>query len=84
MKLLDIYLYLFIILFGNNLIQDSYLALIKPYWQIIITSYRLALQALYELVERFQCDKNPGFMTLFLEQCRVLSAHLCDTCASLA
>jgi hypothetical protein len=53
MKLLDIYLYLFIILFGNNLIQYSYLALIKPYWKIIITSYRLVLQVLYEVSGKF-------------------------------
>jgi hypothetical protein len=61
---------MFIILFGNNLIQNSYLALIKPYWQII-TSYRLALQVLYELVESFSClqsDKNP-FMAVFLKHC---------------
>jgi hypothetical protein len=68
MKLLDIYLYLFIILFGNNLIQDSYFALIKPYWQIIITSYRLVLQVLYEVSGKFsvalKATGNPLWLCL--------------------
>jgi hypothetical protein len=59
-------------LFGNNLIQNSYLAFIKPYWQIIITSYCLVLQMVYELEEKFQLfsKRQDPFMTLFLKQCR--------------
>jgi hypothetical protein len=70
MKLLDIYLYLFIILFGNNLIQDSYLALTKPYWQIIITSYRLVLQVLYEVSGKFSVALKVTrtlFMAVFVQ-----------------
>jgi hypothetical protein len=82
MKLLDIYLYLFIILFGNNLIQDSYLALIKPYWQTIITSYRLVLQVLYEVSGKFSVAlKATG--TLYACVCAVIEAvspHLGNIC----
>jgi hypothetical protein len=70
MKLVDIYLYLLIIFFGNNLIQNSYLALIKPYWQLIIASYRLVLQVLYEVSGKFSVGlKATGtcFMAVFVQ-----------------
>jgi hypothetical protein len=86
MKLLDIYLYLFIILFGNNLIQDSYLALIKPYWQIIITSYRLVLQVLCGVCGKFQLPskrQEPFVYGCVVKQLDVVGPHLCDICSEI-
>jgi hypothetical protein len=43
---------------GINSIQESYLALIKPYWEIIMTSYRLVLQVLCEVNGKFLVGSN--------------------------
>jgi hypothetical protein len=49
--------------------QESYLALIKPYWQIIITSYRLVLQVLYVVNGKF---------SVALKSAEPLYCHVCE------
>jgi hypothetical protein len=49
--------------------QEYYLALIKPYWQIIIASYRLVLQVLCEVSE---------ILPVALKSAEPLYSHVCE------
>jgi hypothetical protein len=57
------------------------LALIKPYWQIIITSYRLVLQVLYEVCGKFSVSFKATRTLVYgcvVKQLEVVGPHLCD------
>jgi hypothetical protein len=59
------------------------LALIKPYWRIIITSYRLVLQVLYEVSGKFSVALKAIRTPLWLCLCilvETVSPHLGNVC----